>query len=75
MIELRRVGSSSMGVSSDALLPGRATNAGTMGTSVDDVPPCPPWVEWCGPWAPLLMHFHTGWSGPVGDFDHGDYRT
>jgi hypothetical protein len=37
-------------------------------------PPCPPWAGWYGPWAPLLMHFHLGWSGPMEGFGHkGDY--
>jgi hypothetical protein len=37
MPEFRRLGSLLKGVSSDALLPGRATNAKTVGPSVDDV--------------------------------------
>jgi hypothetical protein len=66
MIELRRVGSSSMGVSSDALLPGRATNAGTMGTSVDDVSALPTLggVVWTvGSTADALSHrmVRTSW--------------
>jgi hypothetical protein len=37
MTEFRRLGSSSKGVSSGALLPGQAANAGTVGASVDDI--------------------------------------
>jgi hypothetical protein len=36
-------------------------------------PPCPPWAGWYGPWAPLPMHFHPGWSRLTEGFDHGGY--
>jgi hypothetical protein len=36
-------------------------------------PPCPPWTGWYGPWAPLSMHFHLGWSGSAKGFGHGGY--
>jgi hypothetical protein len=36
-------------------------------------PPCPPWARWYEPWAPPLMHFHLGWSGPAEGFGHGGY--
>jgi hypothetical protein len=36
-------------------------------------PPCPPWAGWFGLWAPPLMHFHSGWSGPTESFGHGGY--
>jgi hypothetical protein len=39
--EFRSLGLSSKGVSSDALLPGQATNVGTMGASADDEPALP----------------------------------
>jgi hypothetical protein len=32
--------------------------------------PCPPWAGWYGVWVPPPMHFHLGWSGPIGGFDH-----
>jgi hypothetical protein len=36
-------------------------------------PPCPSWVGWYGPWAPLPMHFHPGWSIPFESFGHIGY--
>jgi hypothetical protein len=36
-------------------------------------PPCPHWVGWYGPWTPLWMHFHLGWSRPAQGFGHGGY--
>jgi hypothetical protein len=36
-------------------------------------PPCPPWIGWYGPCAPLLMHFHLRWSGPTEGFGYGGY--
>jgi hypothetical protein len=38
-------------------------------------PSCPPWARWYGLWAPLPMHFHLGWSGPVEGFGQGGYYT
>jgi hypothetical protein len=37
-------------------------------------PPFPTWAGWYGPWALPQVHFHPGWSGPAGGFDHGGYH-
>jgi hypothetical protein len=34
---------------------------------------CPPWAGWYGPRALPPMHFHPGWPGSAGGFDHGGY--
>jgi hypothetical protein len=36
-------------------------------------PPCPPWAGWYGPWSPLPMPFHPGWSEPAEGFGYGGF--
>jgi hypothetical protein len=64
---------SSVRLSPNAFLPGRACNALVVPPSPMMYPPCPPWVGWYEPWAPLPMHLHAGRSGPVEGFDHRGY--
>jgi hypothetical protein len=72
-LKFSRLGSSSAKLSSGVILLGRATIAWAVRPPLMMYPPCPSWVGWYEPWAPLSMHFHLGWSGPAKGFGHEGY--
>jgi hypothetical protein len=74
MTKFRRLASSSKGVSSSTLLPGRVTNVGTMGAFVDVVLALSDLGRVVWILGSTAMHFHPGWSGPARGFDHGGYH-
>jgi hypothetical protein len=75
MAKFRRSGASSIGASSDTLLPYRATNAWVVGASASDVSDLSTLGGWYGPWTPPLIHLHPRWPGPAGCSGHGGYHA
>jgi hypothetical protein len=74
-VKFRRLGSSSVRLSSDALISGQAANTKAMGAFADDVSTLPTLDRLVWTVGPPPMHFHPGWLGPADDFGHGGFYT